>query len=111
MLASVLAREPDWTLLPGGLSPTLGTYIKRCLHKDPKQRIPDIGAMRLALEGVFETGVSQSGRMVADVQPMWRRLLPFVAVVIVTRLEAVALWRTTRGYAIRPCGARGPGWG
>ena len=25
VLASVLAREPDWTLLPEGMSPVLGT--------------------------------------------------------------------------------------
>jgi serine/threonine-protein kinase len=55
VLASVLAREPDWALLPPGLSPTLATYIKRCLHKDPKQRIGDVQSIRLALEGVFET--------------------------------------------------------
>src|SRR5204862_3856962 len=27
VLASVLAREPDWALLPSNLSPALGTYI------------------------------------------------------------------------------------
>ncbi len=37
------------------LASSLVTYIKRCLHKDPKQRIPDIAAMRLALDGEFET--------------------------------------------------------
>ena len=41
-LASVLAREPDWTLLPRDLSPMLATYLSRCLHKDPRQRIHDI---------------------------------------------------------------------
>src|SRR5436853_3443847 len=38
-LASVLAREPDWVLLPPGLSPVLVKYVRRCLHKDPRQRI------------------------------------------------------------------------
>ena len=55
-LASVLAREPDWTLLPRGLSPVLVTYLKRCLHKDRKQRIGEVQTVRLALEGAFETG-------------------------------------------------------
>jgi eukaryotic-like serine/threonine-protein kinase len=36
VLASVLAREPDWTLLPPTLSPALTKYITRCLHKDRK---------------------------------------------------------------------------
>jgi Tol biopolymer transport system component len=55
VLASVLAREPDWTLLPPGFSPVLVTFLKRCLHKDRKQRIGDVQSVRLALEGVFET--------------------------------------------------------
>jgi serine/threonine protein kinase len=55
VLASVLAREPDWTLLPPGLSPVIATYIKRCLHKDRRQRIGDAQSLRLSLEGAFET--------------------------------------------------------
>ena len=54
-LAAVVRAEPNWTLLPPGLPSTLVVYLKRCLHKDPKQRIPDMAAMRLALEGAFDT--------------------------------------------------------
>ncbi len=46
-----LAWERDWTLLPPTLSPTLATFIKQRLRKERKQRLPDIGAMRLTLEG------------------------------------------------------------
>jgi eukaryotic-like serine/threonine-protein kinase len=60
VLASVLAREPDWTLLPPRLSPAVATYLKRCLHKDPKQRIADMQSVRLALEGVFEASTDAS---------------------------------------------------
>ena len=55
VLASVMAREPDWTRLPSNLSPALGSYIRRCLEKNPKQRIADAQDMRLALEGAFDT--------------------------------------------------------
>ena len=58
VLASVLAKEPDWTRLPSNLSPALGTYIRRCLEKNPKQRIADAQDMRLALEGAFDTRCS-----------------------------------------------------
>ena len=54
-LAAVVRAEPNWALLPPGLPSTLVVYLKRCLHKDPKQRIPDMAAMRLALEGAFDT--------------------------------------------------------
>jgi hypothetical protein len=90
VLASVLARESDWTLLPRGLSPTLTSFIKRCLHKDVKQRVPDIGAMRLALDGVFDAGPSQDAGVAAaaPAQPLWRRLRPFAAGALVASVIA-----------------------
>jgi serine/threonine protein kinase len=57
MLATVLKGEPDWDLLPRELSPVLLTYLRRCLHKEPRQRIHDIADVRLALEGVFDSSV------------------------------------------------------
>jgi Tol biopolymer transport system component len=57
-LARVLERQPEWSRLPSTLSPALRTYLERCLQKDPRQRIRDIGDVRLALEGAFETAVS-----------------------------------------------------
>ncbi len=65
VLASVLAREPEWTRLPSNLSPALGTYIRRCLEKNPKQRIADAQDMRLALEGAFDTARLPSAPPVA----------------------------------------------
>jgi Tol biopolymer transport system component len=59
-LAAVLRGEPDWARLPATLSPALGTYIRRCLHKDQRQRIHDIADVRLALEGAFETDPPQT---------------------------------------------------
>ena len=54
-LAEVMKSEPDWEALPGDLSPALRTYLTRCLEKDPKERVRDIGDVRLAMDGVFET--------------------------------------------------------
>jgi len=54
VLARVIEREPDWSTLPSALSPTVGTYLRRCLVKDPRERIRDIGDVRLALTGAFE---------------------------------------------------------
>ena len=94
VLASVLAREPDWTLLPPGLSSVLSTFIKRCLDKNAKQRVPDIAAMRLALEGAFETAVSPTVESAVVVEPaVWRRALP-VAVALV--VGGLAMWAVMR---------------
>jgi serine/threonine-protein kinase len=77
---AIMRDEPEWARLPAALSPTIGTYLRRCVQKDPRQRVQAIGDVRLALEGVFDTGASQSVGVVAVAQPMWRRLFPFAAV-------------------------------
>jgi serine/threonine-protein kinase len=59
-LTSVIDREPDWGRLPSTLSPALLNYLCRCLQKDAKQRVRDIGDVRLALEGAFETAIPQT---------------------------------------------------
>jgi Tol biopolymer transport system component len=71
-LSKVLQHDPDFDALPAGLSPALATYIRRCLHKDPKQRVQAIGDVRLALEGAFETVVPQMAEPV--VVAHWRRI-------------------------------------
>ena len=59
-LGAVIHKEPDWTALPPGLSPTLRVFLQRCLHRDLRQRIGDIRDVRLALEGAFETAAPQT---------------------------------------------------
>jgi serine/threonine protein kinase/Tol biopolymer transport system component len=54
VLASVLAREPDWTRLPAD-TPVLNACVRRCLERDPRQRFGDMQSLRLALDGAFST--------------------------------------------------------
>jgi Tol biopolymer transport system component len=49
-IASVLDREPDWTLLPPATPNGLHRLLRRCLEKNPKRRLRDIGDARLELE-------------------------------------------------------------
>ena len=44
VLASVIKTDPDWDALPGETSiQGAHTVLRRCLEKDPKQRVHDIG--------------------------------------------------------------------
>ena len=56
-LARVIEREPDWDALSGLAPPVLTLFLRRCLDKDPVQRIHDVADVRLALDGAFETAV------------------------------------------------------
>ena len=83
-LARVIEREPDWDALPSDLSRVLATYLRRCLAKEPKQRIRDIGDVRLAMTGAFEVRGNASPEAGPDVL---RRVrlgpLPVVAALLV----------------------------
>ncbi|HVH27817.1 MAG TPA: protein kinase [Vicinamibacterales bacterium] len=46
-LAAVLTRDIDWSLLPGSTPPALVDLLRRCLERDPKKRLRDIGDVRL----------------------------------------------------------------
>ena len=102
VLASVLAREPDWTLLPHELSPVLTAFLKRCLHKDRNERIGDAQSLRLALDGAFETTASQVTQSVAVTRGWWRRTLMVAGAtaMVAAGLTAWSLWPTVEPQAV-----------
>ena len=97
-LAEVMKSEPSWVALPRDMPPTLRSVVRRCLVKDPRQRLRDIGDVRLALDGAFETAASVDTLTVAVPRlRFWQRPLP-LALVIVTLIVATGLgvWAFTR---------------
>jgi Tol biopolymer transport system component len=91
VLARVIEREPDWSALPATLAPSLGVYLRRCLVKDPRERLRDIGDMRLALAGAFETAPSNSAN--PESRPAYPvRMLPWAAAAVMTAVAAFAIW-------------------
>jgi serine/threonine protein kinase/sugar lactone lactonase YvrE len=49
VLARVLERDPEWTLLPATTPAALRGLLERCLTKDPKARLRDMGEARHAI--------------------------------------------------------------
>jgi serine/threonine-protein kinase len=50
VIVSVLTTEPDWTALPTSTPPRLVELVRRCLRKDPRERLRDIGDARFEVE-------------------------------------------------------------
>jgi len=48
-LAEIIRGEPQWRLLPANLPPALDRLLRRCLQKDPRQRLEHIGDARLEI--------------------------------------------------------------
>jgi Tol biopolymer transport system component len=99
VLAGVLRAEIDFSKLPADTPAAVRTVLRRCLDRDPKHRLRDIGDARIALEDLASSG---SGMIpvadsVAGAASAPRRVWPWVAVL------AAALLGTTAGrFALSP---------
>lgn len=74
LLAEIVKGEPDWEKLPPNVPARVRLLIWRCLQKDPKRRLRDIGEARFELS---ESGSDASGVVpvlgatVAAPKPNW----------------------------------------
>ncbi len=62
VLASVLRAEPDWARLPGETPPSVRRLLRRCLVRDPKARLRDIGDARLELAEMDQAPIASPRR-------------------------------------------------
>jgi eukaryotic-like serine/threonine-protein kinase len=53
-IAKILEREPDWSALPAATPASVRRLLLRCLAKDPKQRLRDIGDVRIEIDAIDE---------------------------------------------------------
>ena len=89
-MIAVATREPDWSALPADTPPYVRKLLARCLQKDPRLRLRDIGEARIALE---QPDMSEAGA--APVQHASRRpWLVWVGALLALGLglAAGALW-------------------
>ena len=101
ILAEVIKTEPAWATLSVDVPPAVSGVLRRCLQKDPKDRMRDIGDVRLGLLGGFEDPArSVTAPPPADGAPTgtgggWKRYwvgLAGAAVVIAAVAVGPAVW-------------------
>ena len=77
-LAAILRNEPDWSLLPKETPLRVRVLLQRCLQKDPKQRLRDIGDARISLDEVLTSAPDPAlTGTVLGASVRWRRVLPW----------------------------------
>ena len=89
--ARVLEREADWSRLPASTPAVIRRLLGRCLEKDAKRRLRDIGDARIDLEGALAPGVDQPPvvEREAERRRRWRWAVTSAILVATT---AVGLW-------------------
>ena len=55
---AILEREPDWNALPAPTPTSIRRLLQRCLEKDPRRRLRDIGDARLEVDEALVAIVS-----------------------------------------------------
>ena len=59
-IVNVLDRQPLWEALPGETPPAIKRLLRRCLDKDPKERLHDVADARLEIAEAHRPGMSRS---------------------------------------------------
>ncbi|MHC5211783.1 MAG: protein kinase domain-containing protein [Planctomycetota bacterium] len=57
VLAAIVHHEPDWAVLPADTPRSVRWLLHRCLVKEPRQRLRDVGEARVLLEAVRDGAV------------------------------------------------------
>ena len=78
-LACVLLKEPDWNALPADTPVPIRRLLRRCLHKDRKQRLADIADARIELDDALAPAAEASATMVLAPPRSRRRTVGLVA--------------------------------
>jgi Tol biopolymer transport system component len=100
LLAAIVDRPPDLARLPAAAPPRVRRLVARCLDKNPRTRLQDIGEARVALSGARGAGAGADDADFTAGPAGARRLLP--AAVIAAVVAAAALAAAAILFASRP---------
>ena len=96
-IGKILEREPDWSALPPTTPAVIQRLLRRCLAKDSKQRLRDIGDVRIEIDAIDQalpevSDATTYPRASAKTRTTW---LPWVALVALA--ASVGVWEARRG--------------
>ena len=86
-LAAVLKTDPDWRLLPVETPSRARELLRRCLNRDPRERLRDMDEARVTLAGGAEP--------LARPRPVWKALVVASALSLAT--GAAIVWSVGSG--------------
>ncbi len=94
VLASIMKLEPDWKAVPPDLDPRIEYPLRRCLRKDRKKRLRDIGDAGSEIEEILASPrtlvASESAR--ARIPRVWQAVAGVLAVAFLATLWL--FWQT-----------------
>jgi serine/threonine protein kinase/Tol biopolymer transport system component len=92
-IAKILEREADWAVLPAATPSHIRRLLLRCLAKDPKQRLRDIGDFRIEIDATQEA-LPRDSETTPQPGSVYTKWLPWVA--FVAFAASVGVWEARR---------------
>jgi|GEM_PF-56231 len=104
-IALILRSEPDWAALPADTPSRVREVLRKCLQKDPKRRLRDLGDARIELHDAFgalsgsNVDVPSEVRVLpAEDEPSpWLTQLPWIVAGLALALAATLLAIVLKG--------------
>jgi len=103
-LARIIEREPDWQTLPEETPANIRVLLRRCLEKDPRRRLRDIGDASIEISETLRsvtTPPSVSFESAITPKPKLRKMAMIVGAAIIIVLTAIVV-RFIPEQQIRP---------
>jgi Tol biopolymer transport system component len=90
-LAAVLRAEVDWTALPAATPPAIRRLLRRCLERNPKNRLHDIADARIVLDELVSGREQEESTAPAAPVRSRRRWLPWTIAAVATVIAVAAV--------------------
>ncbi len=96
-IARVLMGNPDWETLPATTPWRIQDLLRRCLTKDPHDRLDGIANVRIEINLALSepTTAAPIGATIAIQPPLWRRAIPWSISAMAVVVAGLALWSLT----------------
>jgi serine/threonine-protein kinase len=101
-LAAVLLRDVDFEGLPGNTPLPVRALLERCLHKDPRQRLRDIGEARIALQSPDASSLTSVAAAAAPAEAPRRSFAPWVVAGVMAVGALLGVWAPWRSAPPAP---------
>ena len=102
MIARILQGEPDWNALPAQTPNRVRELMRRCLDKDARHRLRDIGDARIELEEVIAQRTSGTTVSAAAAASRKRGTPPLVVAAVALASAAVAVFAWGSLHRVAP---------
>ena len=104
-LATVIMKTPEWSVLPADTPAQISYLLHRCLERESKNRLRDIGDARVELRaGDLGPGSAATSPAPVAETAGWQRPFPLAvgALIVGGILTGIAVWTATRAAPAAP---------